>query len=173
MSVAEPIALSVPIGAGVKVDLERDGESIAAPNDAGADGPWRITAPIEWDGIAAVRLLSAEFKDRSVLAVLAVRPAGASGHGEEHVAAVLRDHKGDETELEHALLSTEYGSDGEPTRIGIELHLNDEEIPLRGAGDASASRVIEDAAMRRSVTQLTMRLDGTEGKGAFEILKAT
>ena len=169
---AEPIALSVPIGDGVEVTLEWDAAATAESSEAGADGPWRITTPIRWDAITAVRLLCAEFKDHSALAVLAVRPAEAAGHDGEHVAAALRGRKGDESELERVLLSTEYGPDSEPARIGIELHLSDEEVPLRGAGDASASRVIENEAMRRSVTQLTMRLDGTEGSGTFEILKA-
>ena len=168
---AEPIALSIPIGDAVEVNLEWDADGIATSSEAGACGPWRITAPIAWDAVAAVRLLSAEFKDRSVLGVVAVRPTGASGHDEEHLAAVLR-RKDDEPEPEQILLSTEYGSDGEPARIGIELHLRDEEAPLRGAGDARGSRVTEEDGVRRSVTELTMRLDGTEGSGTFEILKA-
>ncbi len=74
--------------------------------------------------------------------------------------------------MEQILLSTEYGSDGEPARVGIELHLSDGEAPLRGAGDARGSRVTEEDGVRRSVTELAMRFDGTEGNGAFEILKA-
>lgn len=168
----DPITLSVPVGEGGTVKIEWDADALIGAGDA-SGRPWSIGAPIAWDAIATVRLLSADFDDGSVLVLVAVRPDAASGHGDESIGAVFRDRKGDDAELEQALLSTEYGPDGEPTRVGIELHLEGEEIPLRVAGDAQGvDSAIEDA-MARSVTELTMRLDGTNGRGTLEILRAT
>jgi hypothetical protein len=169
----EPITLSVPAGEGGAVRIEWDSEGLGNLSDAASAPAWSIDTPIAWDAIAAVRLLSAEFDDGSLLALAAVRPVSASGHGDEAVEAVLRRKEGDDAELEQVLLSTEYGPTGEPTRVGVELHLSDEDMPLRVAGDAQGGRSVTEDAMPRSVTELTMRLGGTEGRGALEILRAT
>ena len=185
-AVAEPLTLSLTVGAGAPVVLEwREDEIVGLRG--GSPSPWALAEPIEWGGIEALRIVSASFEDDSLLALAAIRPVGDESHGNELVEAVLRRGDEDETGLQQVLLSTEYGSDGEPTRIGIELHMSDEELPLRGAGDArdhGGARDpgdVQDSAgdppttagqERRSATVLDMRLDGVTGTGLFEILRA-
>ena len=65
----------------------------------------------------------------------AKRPAGATEHGDEVVAAVLCGPDGAPVEVSETLLSTEYGPDGVQRRATLELWVDGEEgQPLRGAG---------------------------------------
>jgi hypothetical protein len=185
--VAEPLGLSLRLGEGAGIRIEWAAERILALGEAPTVSPWTLAEPIKWKAIDAVRLLSAGFEDDSLLVLAAVRPAAATGHGDEQVGAVLRRGRDEETELQQALLSTAYGADGEPTRIGIELLPTDDDVPLRGAGDARGLPADDDQpnvrpakrdtsttneGMRRSATVLEMRLDGVTGTGLFEILRA-
>ena len=50
-----------------------------------------------------------------------MRPVDAGGHGEEVVAGLLGDSTGFDP-LAETLVSTEYGRDGLPGRVGLELY---------------------------------------------------
>jgi hypothetical protein len=81
------------------------------------------------------RSIGVTFSDGGLLALSALRPPGAGGHGEEVVAAVLCDPDGAPVEVAETLLSTEYGEDGVQRRATLELWTNGEDAqPLRGAG---------------------------------------
>ena len=88
------------------------------------------------------RSIGIVFSDGGLLALSAVRPQGAGGHGDEAVAAVLCGPDGAPVDVSETLLSTEYGPDGVQRRATLELWLDDEDgQPLRGAGTLiSASR---------------------------------
>src|SRR4051794_39314959 len=58
------------------------------------------------------RSIGIAFSDGGLLALSAVRPQRAQGHGEEEVAAVLCSADGAPIEVSETLLSTEYGADG-------------------------------------------------------------
>jgi hypothetical protein len=89
----------------------------------------------------SLRLVAAWFSPDASLAVLAVRPPGADGHGQDRIQAALAG----EAEA-HGLtiidprVSTTYGSDWAPRRVGIELWLGEsDEAELqfrRYAGEA-------------------------------------
>jgi hypothetical protein len=120
------------------------------------------------------RSIGIVFSDGGLLALSAVRPPAASGHGEETVAAVLCGPDGAPAEASEALLSTEYGEDGVPRRATLELWLenDDEAQPLRGAGTLiSAAKLVRDG-LDADVAFFRWALEGREGLGHYEIVRA-
>ena len=79
------------------------------------------------------RSIGIVFSDGGLLALSAERPAGAGGHGDEQISAVLCGPDGAPVEVSEALLSTEYGPDGVQRRATLELWVGEEMQPLRGA----------------------------------------
>ena len=105
-----------------------------------------------------------------LIAVAALRPAGADGHGEELVAGALGDLESFE-QLAETLLSTEYGSDGLPRRVGLELYRSEGGMPIRVAGDATATADLDAGGVRRTSAALHLRAAGAAGAGALDILR--
>jgi hypothetical protein len=120
------------------------------------------------------RSIGIAFTDGGLLALSAVRPSGASGHGEETVAAVLCGPDGAPVEASEALLSTEYGEDGVQRRATLELWLDDEEEgqPLRGAGTLISAAELSREGLRSDVAFFRWSLEGREGLGHYEIVRA-
>ncbi len=119
------------------------------------------------------RSIGVVFSDGGLLALSAVRPPGASGHGEETVAAVLCGPDGAPVEATEALLSTEYGEDGVQRRATLELWLDDEEgQPLRGAGTLISAARLERGGLDSQVAFFRWALEGREGLGHYEIVRA-
>jgi hypothetical protein len=176
MASAEPIAVALGGGEGDEQPrIEWDAERLRALATNGEGEPgWRLDGEIDWASTDAVRVVSAAFEDGGVLALAALRPAGAAGHDAETVRAVLVEGDGEVVELEWALISTEYDRAGEVARIGLELYTDAEERPLR----ASAKRVeVEDAPAPpaepgREATRLSFRMEGRRGSGMLELLSA-
>lgn len=109
------------------------------------------------------RILSGAFADGRLLAVAALRPAGAGGHGEEAVAgALVRD--GEPVVLDEVLLSVEYAPDGGPRRLGLELYERPDSLPLRVAGDVEGRPAPEQS-------RFELRVDGVEGAGVLSVIK--
>lgn len=124
----------------------------------------RSSGALDWTGIELIRSLSAVLEDGSVLGVAAARPAGAAGHGEEAVSAMLLDPEGSLTRFEEPLLSTQYDSEGSLRRAGLELWGPDEDAPaLRGAGTPIRSGT--DTAFLR------FKLDGTPGTARYDLVR--
>jgi hypothetical protein len=171
MASPEPIALELVAGTdGDGVLVEFDAERIRALDDAGGEAPacWRLSGELDPERVSALRVVCARFDDGRLLAVAASRPSGAAGHGEESVRAALVDPAGSVTELTEALLSTEYDSDGRPTRIGLELYADEDAAPLRVAADREA-----DAARGGGTaepTPLRFRMEGVSGTGRLELV---
>jgi hypothetical protein len=120
------------------------------------------------------RSIGIAFTDGGLLALSAVRPPGASGHGEETVAAVLCGPDGAPVEASEALLSTEYGEDGVQRRATLELWLDDEEEgqPLRGAGTLISAAELSREGLRSDIAFFRWSLEGREGLGHYEIVRA-
>src|SRR4051794_715598 len=94
------------------------------------------------DAAALRRSIGIVFDDGGLMALSAVRPAGARDHGPEEVAAVLCDPDAAPIEVGETLLSTEYGPDGVQRRATLELWIGEEGQAMRGAGTLiSASAV--------------------------------
>jgi hypothetical protein len=118
------------------------------------------------------RSIGIAFADGGVLALSAVRPPGAAGHGEEVVATVICGPDGAPVDVAETLLSTEYGEDGVPRRVTLELWTDGEEgQPLRGAGTLISSRAVARPGLDTVIAFFRWSLEGREGLGHYEILR--
>jgi hypothetical protein len=128
---------------------------------------WRFQGEPGWERLELVRVLGASFDDGTVLAIAAARPAGAQGHGEEAVAGVLLAPEEGAIEAAEVLLSTEYGPDGRPRRLGVELYEDELSPPRRVAGD-----VLEPSGEGgRLAAAVELRMDGVPGTGLLEVVR--
>jgi hypothetical protein len=118
------------------------------------------------------RSIGIAFSDGGLLALSAARPAGASGHGDETVAAVLCGPDGAPVEVSEALLSTEYGPDGVQRRATLELWLDGEDSPpLRGAGTLISASAIAHPGLTGTIAFFRWSLEGREGLGHYEVVR--
>ena len=118
------------------------------------------------------RSIGIVFSDGGLLALSAVRPAGAGDHGAEEVVAVLCDPDAAPVEVSEALLSTEYGPDGVQRRATLELWVGDEGQPLRGAGTLISSSAVHRPGLDSSIAFFRWSLEGREGLGHYEVVGA-
>lgn len=118
------------------------------------------------------RSIGIVFPDGGLLALNGVRPPGPSDHGEETVTAVLCEPGGAAVEASETLLSTEYGEDGVQRRATLELWLDDEGQPLRGAGTLIGSAEVRRDGLRVDVAFFRWALEGREGLGHYEVVRA-
>jgi hypothetical protein len=119
------------------------------------------------------RSIGIVFADGGLLALTAVRPPGSAAHGDETVAAVLCGPDGAPVEASEALLSTEYGEDGVQRRATLELWLDDEDgQPLRGAGTLISAAGVRRDGLCADVAFFRWSLEGREGLGHYEIVRA-
>jgi hypothetical protein len=119
------------------------------------------------------RSIGIAFEDGGLLALSAVRPGEAAGHGDEVVAAVLCDSDGAPVEVSEALLSTEYGPDGVQRRATIELWLDEEAAqPMRGAGSLISAASVRRPGLAAEVAFFRWSLEGRQGLGHYELVRA-
>jgi hypothetical protein len=119
------------------------------------------------------RSIGVVFSDGGLLALSAVRPAGADDHGGETVAAVLCGPDGAPVEVSETLLSTEYGPDGVQRRATLELWVDEEEgQPLRGAGTLISAARVRREGLDADVAFFRWSVDGREGLGHYEVVRA-
>jgi hypothetical protein len=119
------------------------------------------------------RSIGIAFADGGLLALSAMRPAGAGGHGEESVAAVLCGPDGAPVEVAETLLSTEYGPDGVQRRATLELWIDGEEgQPVRGAGTLISSSTVRHPGLDGEIAFFRWSVEGREGLGHYEIVHA-
>lgn len=156
---ADELGLEPAPGVRIAWDLER-ARAHAAGTEAEA---WRL----DRDRLGAgdlVRLLTAALADGSLFLLAAHRPADASAHDEERIAAAQLG-AGRRRVAEEVLLSTEYGPGGQTRRIGLEATFSDEEFPLRAAGDAVGESGSGDEV------RLRFRVDGVEGTAVLATVR--
>lgn len=118
------------------------------------------------------RSIGIVFSDGGLLALSAVRPAGAAEHGGEQVVAVLCDPDAAPVEFSEALLSTEYGPDGVQRRATLELWPDEDGQPLRGAGTLISSSAVHKPGLDSNVAFFRWSVQGREGLGHYEIVSA-
>jgi hypothetical protein len=117
------------------------------------------------------RSIGIAFADGGLLALSAVRPAGAPGHGEESIATVLCGPDGAPVGVSETLLSTEYGPDDVQRRATLELWLDDEAgQPLRGAGTLISSSPVSHPGLAGTIAFFRWSLEGREGLGHYEVV---
>lgn len=159
-----------PAGDALRFEWRVEDLAALAPETAREQPVWRLGGELDWDEIEAVRVVSARIDDGRLLAIAALRPAGAEGHGEEVTAGTVGDGESFE-QLHEALLSTEYGPDGRPRRIGLELYPAEDSIPIRVAGEAQAIETADNGAVSRLTAGLRLRAGGAAGAGSLDILR--
>jgi hypothetical protein len=119
------------------------------------------------------RSIGIVFSDGGLLALSAVRPPGASEHGDEQVAAVLCGADEAPVEVSEALLSTEYGPDGVQRRATLELWVDgDEGQPLRGAGTLISAAKVTRPGLSSQIAFFRWSVEGRDGLGHYEIVRA-
>ena len=161
-----------PGASAVRLSLGPEALAAIAEDSPSSPGgsPWTLEGEVDWETVEALRLLAAVFDDGRELAVVAVRPRGAAGHDSESVAARLIE-EGEPIPVEETLLSTEYDPEGLPRRLGLELWIDLETPPLRVAGDRERPPELEAATPRRQSTPMSLRVDGVEGRGVYEVVQ--
>ncbi len=123
------------------------------------------------DPVSTRRSIGIVFSDGGLLALTAVLPAGAGGHGEEEVAAVMCGPDGAPVEVAETLLSTEYGPDGVQRRATLELWPDGEDgQPLRGAGTLISSTSVRRPGLSAEVAFFRWAVEGREGLGHYEVV---
>ena len=131
---------------------------------------WRLGGKLDWGLIDAVRVVSARLADDRLLAIVAIRPAGSEGHGDELVAGAIGNEKNFE-QLDEALVSLEYGPDELPRRLGLELFRGDA-MAIRVAGDATAVESAREGGVDRLSAAFALRSSGEPGAGRLDMLSA-
>ncbi len=159
---------------GERLYFEWNPESLAhLGEEPSGPTPWQLDGELDWDEIELIRVLSARFEDHRLLGVAALRPAGSEGHGQEVVVAVMVDAEGNASGFDETLLSVEYDADGLPRRAGLELYRSEGSIPLRVAGNATATDRGVQGALERTSASLELRLTGSDGRGRLDLLRRT
>jgi hypothetical protein len=126
---------------------------------------WRLVGDPGPEAVELIRMITVRLDDGRTLGLLAARPAGATGHDEEAVRALL-DGGDDAPDVEEALLSTEYDADGLIARAGIELLASGADYPMRLTGDRTAP---PEGTAAEQVCAMSFRLDGVVGRGTYEL----
>jgi hypothetical protein len=122
-------------------------------------------------GQARRRSIGIVFSDGGLLALSAVRPASAGGHGDEQISAVLCGPDGAPVEVSEVLLSTEYGPDGVQRRATLELWADEEDgQPLRGAGTLISSAKVRRPGLVSEIAFFRWSVEGREGLGHYELI---
>jgi hypothetical protein len=165
---AEELRLTPAAGLAVTWDLA----AVAALAKPGAgEGPvWRLEGELA-PRFSVLRVVSGATRDGALLVLCAARPGEAEHHDEELVAASVVPPDGEPQAIEEALVSTEYGADGSIRRLGLELYKENDDYPVRGAGDAR-SRAGNAGGEGPDLAELEFRLDGSAGAARYEILHA-
>ena len=140
-------------------------DTSAAPSEP----VWTLGGELDWDEIGSVRVLSARLGDGRLLAVVALRPVGAKGHGDDVVAGAIGDGESF-VSVDQPLLSTEYDGAGRPRRVGLELYPGEDGLALRIAADVTAATASVDGGVERIAAALAVRSPGGEGAGAFDLV---
>ena len=94
----------------------------------------------------------------------------SADHAAEQTSAWLLERDG-ATHFVEALLSTQYGPDGLPSRVGLELWRDDPDAPAMRAAGAHPVRVRGSGSNATSAALLHTSADGTTGIGDYLIVR--
>jgi hypothetical protein len=132
-----------------------------------------------WDDIARAATVSAWLAPDRAIALRTVRPAGAEGHEDEAVSAVLVDADPADPDAgpqAHAVaeprLSTTYDGEGHQRRAGLELWVGEEDqLPRRAGGRALCGTTLELGRLRLDSAFFAWRMEGRAGVGRYDVLR--
>jgi hypothetical protein len=156
--------------AGEALRIAWDGEALSSLDQEAPERDQALVAEPRREQVSSLRLLSARLGDERLIAIVALRPAAAEGHGDEVVAGAVGNAEGFE-QLEQALLSTEYDPQGLPRRVGLELRSERGGLALRVAGEITATALSDSGGVRRLAAGLTLRSAGATGVGVLDVLR--
>lgn len=126
----------------------------------------------DWSGIELMRSVSAWLGDGRLggVALSSARPAGAGGHADETLAAMLVEG-GEAVPVADPRLSTTYDGDGHTRRVGLELWVTEDGYPLRAAGEVLCGTSLDLGPMQLDVAFVRWHAEGREGVGRYEIIR--
>jgi hypothetical protein len=127
----------------------------------------------DWERIALARTVSA-WMDEVAVSLTAVRPARASDHAGEAVAAtIVETHEGASVALDvpDARLTTTYDAEGRQRTAGLELWLDEDGWPRRAAGEVVCGTSLDLGRLRLDAAFLRWRMEGREGIGRYDVLR--
>lgn len=134
-----------------------------------------LWGPARWEGIELSRTVCAWVDGPGALSLSAHRPAGASGHEDELLSAVLVDASPDgpgPLAVAEPRLSTTYDAAGRQRRAGVELWVGeDDELPRRASGEVVCGTSLELGRLRLDCAFLHWHLDGRAGTGRYDVLR--
>ncbi len=130
----------------------------------------------DWERIAVARTLSAWLGEDLALSAVAIRPARASDHAGEHLAATLLEQPedGDPVALavEDPRLSTTYDGEGRQRHAGLELWMGeDDPVPRQIAGEALCGTSLDLGRLRLDCAFFRWRMRGREGVGRYDVVR--
>ena len=149
-------------------EMRSEGETRTA-RGTGWISRWVTEDPLS--GAAAYRCLTVE-REESLLVATARGEPGAEGHGQERTLGWMLSGE-HVTPFEEALISTQYGADGDPTRLGLELWPRDADHTSRAAATRIAGSAL--GGVRTDGTWagfFRCHTDGSEGLGTYLLWRA-
>jgi hypothetical protein len=123
-----------------------------------------------WERIARWRALYAVSGAGRAVSAVAALPAGSAGHDAELRAAQFLDDE-DALPFDDVRLSTVYGEDGMPSKVGLELWRPDDEYPQRLGGVAVCGTRLERGDHELVVSFFRWSIDGEPAYGCYELAR--
>jgi len=176
-----------PIGA--PIALDPDSPAAKAGGMQGVDHVCRVTGTVggaafaglgqrgrswgapDWDRMRLARTLNAWFDDEHALSLVAIRPAKAKSHADEHVSAALMQG-GEAAPVADARLSTTYDAEERQRAAGLELYVGaEDEYAARAAGEVVAGTSLDLGRLRLDCAFFRWRMQGREGVGRYDVLR--
>ena len=125
----------------------------------------------DWAHMDAVRVLAAWIEDGTGVAFRAVRPAGATAHGDDASWAAVLGATGN-LRVDEPRLSTTFDDVGRPRRAGLELWVGrDDEIPRRAVGEIVCGSTVALGRLRLDLAFVRWRMAGRTGLGRYDVLR--
>lgn len=164
---------SVELGGGAAAALCEASASISGPGgdeQVHAEGHLTSWSSDPAEDAALIRHLTVPAAGGGLILLWAHRPVGSTDHAAERTSAWLLERDG-ATPFIEALLSTQYGPDGLPSRVGLELWREDADSPAMRAAGAHPARELGSGSNGTSAALLHTSADGTTGIGDYLIVR--
>jgi hypothetical protein len=135
-----------------------------------------VRAALDPREFQSIRDVCAWFGPGDGVALTSLRPRGAKGHDRDVIAACVFD-PGATATVADPRLSTTYREDGQPTRVGLELWLqqdeSEEQYPRRAGGEALGARAawaLATVELRAYILRCHSR--GEQGFGVYLLARS-
>jgi hypothetical protein len=129
----------------------------------------------DWERMALARTVGAWLGDDLAVSLSAIRPARASDHEHERIAATILD-RDPESDAPRAVavadprLSTTYDGEGHQRAAGLELFVDDDAMPRRAAGEVVCGTTLDLGRLRLQCAFFRWRMEGRTGVGRYDVL---